>query len=387
MNRTIIIFTKYIIFFFMKLYFKNLDGLRFVAALLVFYHHCISLVSENTTNIFLPWHTYALKWGTIGVDLFFVLSSFLITSLLLQELKIYNKIFFLKFYIRRSLRIWPLYFTYLILGTAFMFYLSFKNDTGQSAQLLTNFLYAIPFGINFQIIWAYHRSIIEILWSVCVEEHFYLIWPVLVYMFRKNIFILVLITIGIALLSDTFFQYIPTLQGRDTTYYFSFGRFDLFAFGALGASINFYFQAQTQQYFSTRFMLPISTILFVLILFYHPFLTAEYGMYSQFLEDSIIGIIFMIFILALIHSPVKLFLETSVLKFLGKTSYAFYVVHPFVITSTIVVLKNYLSPSVAAYCTPFLAFVITVFISYLSYQFLEKRFLQMKTKHTLIQKD
>lgn len=361
--------------------------MRFIAALLVFYHHCVSLVSENTTNIYLPWHLSALKWGTIGVDLFFVLSSFLITSLLLHEMQKHHKIFFLKFYIRRSLRIWPLYFSYLFLGTAYMLYLSYRNGDDHTQQLLKNILYAIPFGINFQMIWSYSRSIIEILWSVCVEEHFYLIWPIMIFTFRKHIFWLVILTLGIALFSDFVFQAFPTLQGRDTSYYFSFCRFDLFAIGALAAYLNFRFATSIARYFSSTVVLTMSIVLFVSILFNHPYLDIDLGMYSQFVEDVIIGIAFSIIILALIHTRSSIFLEWRSLKFLGKISYAFYVVHPFVITSTLVFLKTNLAVQTAAYFTPILAFPITVFISYLSYILLEKRFLQMKSKYALIQKD
>ena len=101
-----------------RLYFENLDGLRFFCFLSVFLFH--SFETENASIQNSP-AFYTLKEtlfgnGFLGVNFFFVLSGFLITYLLIKEKKANNKIQFINFWIRRILRIWPLYFACLFYG-------------------------------------------------------------------------------------------------------------------------------------------------------------------------------------------------------------------------------------------------------------------------------
>ena len=97
-----------------KLYFKNLHGFRFFAAALVILSH-IELFKKRAGLANL-WDTpFFFEAGSAGVDFFFVLSGFLITSLLLKEMDETGKVDLKKFYLRRVLRIWPLYYLVLLL--------------------------------------------------------------------------------------------------------------------------------------------------------------------------------------------------------------------------------------------------------------------------------
>src|ERR1700679_371071 len=107
------------------LYFPNLNGLRFIAALAVIIHH-----AEAFRWIFgLPnaWRTVPAigHLGDFGVVLFFVLSGFLITYLLLEEERVHGRIEVGRFYVRRALRIWPLYYLFVALALFALPYLSF----------------------------------------------------------------------------------------------------------------------------------------------------------------------------------------------------------------------------------------------------------------------
>lgn len=108
----------------MKIYFKNLDGIRFIAALLVILHHAQFFKSHFKVDAFSFLNEAFVSTGRIGVNLFFVLSGFLISYLLLSEQAQTGTINFKNFYVRRILRIWPLYLAYgigLTLIAPFMF--------------------------------------------------------------------------------------------------------------------------------------------------------------------------------------------------------------------------------------------------------------------------
>lgn len=156
------------------LYYPELDGLRFLAFLIVFVHHApavtyfhFQFVADFMTKL----HFY----GWMGVDLFLCLSAFLFTKLLFAEYQAKGEISVKNFYIRRSLRIWPLYYIFsiaMLLGTI--------NQTGWSPLVAKNFLGLITFTDNlwvaalasYNLLWASAH-----LWTISYEEQFYAIIP------------------------------------------------------------------------------------------------------------------------------------------------------------------------------------------------------------------
>jgi peptidoglycan/LPS O-acetylase OafA/YrhL len=156
-------------------YRPELDGLRFLAFLAVYVNHTVMFsasthhqrVSETMVRVLGTIGTS----GAFGVDLFYVLSSYLITELLLRERRAKGSLDVKAFYVRRVLRIWPLYLTFLALAYGLTFVLP-------SEQLSTKHLVAFLF---FSGNWMYMaQSVTTVaapLWSVSVEEQFYLLWP------------------------------------------------------------------------------------------------------------------------------------------------------------------------------------------------------------------
>lgn len=148
-----------------------LDGIRGIAALMVLWAHFPQvdggeLIShfQRASRVF-----YA---GYLGVDVFFALSGFLITRILLQE-KLTGILSFKRFYLKRSLRIFPLYYLVIILVGLFI---SWEN-LGWSAAYLSNYYFSFDHAPN-----ALRHT-----WSLCVEEHFYLFWPLIIsYMSLHN---------------------------------------------------------------------------------------------------------------------------------------------------------------------------------------------------------
>ena len=141
-------------------YVKSLDGLRGLAVILVMFIHA-----------------GLAECGWIGVQLFFVLSGYLITSILMLEKNEEAGFFFKRFYWRRSLRIFPVYFAY-IFGAAVIWKL-----TGAPADLPNKFpwLASYTFNIAKTFGWVTSSQFFTHFWSLAIEEQFYLVWPFLVY--------------------------------------------------------------------------------------------------------------------------------------------------------------------------------------------------------------
>jgi peptidoglycan/LPS O-acetylase OafA/YrhL len=167
-----------------KIFFPNLDGLRFISFFVVFvYHGSLSLISYlkdthpavHDTILFLFGH------GNLGVNFFFVLSGFLITYLLIKEKEFTGTIHVPNFYVRRILRIWPLY--YLCVAVGFIGFAMLKKMSGQPLAENANPWYYIFFAANFDIMHTWPEKpdalLLSVLWSVAVEEQFYLTWPLI----------------------------------------------------------------------------------------------------------------------------------------------------------------------------------------------------------------
>ena len=173
----------------------NLDALRFLAFLGVMLAHVYNVSMEHTQNETLYTFYMRCKYGVWGVNFFFVLSGFLITRLLLNETAQFGKPRLTKFYKRRVLRIWPVYFIVLI-GAAAHYTLMNVQDTN------THWWYFLLFGGNYHILfegYPYSPSLAS-LWTIAVEEQFYLVCPLAVLLFQKRIawFALLIVAISAA---------------------------------------------------------------------------------------------------------------------------------------------------------------------------------------------
>jgi peptidoglycan/LPS O-acetylase OafA/YrhL len=140
----------------------GLDGMRAIAVIAVIWHHS----HDGMTWLPLSQH------GFLGVDLFFVLSGFLITHLLLQEREQTNQISLSKFYARRSLRIFPLY--YAILAALALAFLLLAPE---SSSLRTAFFHELPYHATYTSNAIESSTFLAITWSLSTEEQFYLLWP------------------------------------------------------------------------------------------------------------------------------------------------------------------------------------------------------------------
>ena len=207
--------------FFVPGYIPQFDGLRGLAILLVLIGHSGFLEA-------LP-NAWMLEYTRFGVDLFFVLSGFLITGILADSKG--SQHYFRNFYARRALRIWPLYYLVLFLAfviaplfapsmrpaaagiwPAFVFYV-------QNIALASRLTYPFALGAT---------------WSLAVEEQFYLTWPVLVFLLKQRTLAFVAVLLVIMSLSlRLFFHFHGAPLGF--VHFFTLSRLDSIAFGSLAA--------------------------------------------------------------------------------------------------------------------------------------------------------
>jgi peptidoglycan/LPS O-acetylase OafA/YrhL len=184
-----------------RFYQPELDGLRFYAFLGVFAFHALPEQPVFYRSLHLPlpslWAA-VVKSGASGVDLFFTLSAFLITSLLLRERRQTGGISLRSFYMRRILRIWPLYFAVLAVAVVLA-----HTVPGQSLPwyYLAGYLLFVGNWMNAAL--GHLMSVCGPLWTVSIEEQFYLVWPVVMKKLgRRGMIVAAVVTFMLATLSQ-----------------------------------------------------------------------------------------------------------------------------------------------------------------------------------------
>jgi peptidoglycan/LPS O-acetylase OafA/YrhL len=155
-------------------YRPELDALRFFAFLLTFFWHRMAHVPTDPIDNLWAWRLGTM--GAFGLPVFFLLSAFLITELLLRERDLMGRIHIRAFYIRRILRIWPLYFAAFYVLVALNFFVPGVGTSDPLAWLAFS-LFAGNWYVTF-VGWI--AAPIDPLWSISVEEQFYLLIPILI---------------------------------------------------------------------------------------------------------------------------------------------------------------------------------------------------------------
>lgn len=316
----------------------GLNTLRFFAFLFVFLFH--------TSSYF--------KLGYLGVDFFFVLSSFLLTYLALKEIKLNGKFNKLNFFMRRVLRIFPLYF--LIVTFCFVALPFLGNYFNANISLPSNKWMYWLFLSNFET--SNNIFALKFLWSIAVEEQFYLLFLMFSFLFNKRFYFF---PIFLLLVYVFFMGYAYNLN--IPTYYHTVTHFANFAIGMLLAKL--YFQHKIQlKHAITIFLL---SVLFMLW-FYN-----NKVVFHLFTSLLFAALIYIFIHLSRYLSKYKLF---KVTEQLGKYSYGLYVYSGFVITFGIKFI-----PIKQHAILIFFELCILIVIAFASYHLFERFFLQLKKKY------
>jgi peptidoglycan/LPS O-acetylase OafA/YrhL len=367
----------------------GLDGLRAIAFLLVF-----------------ALHTGHLQIGWIGVQFFFVLSGFLITGILLDMKETLKPgEYFRKFYGRRFLRIFPLYYFYLVLMAGVTILLiSIPFRPNYMKIFLEQVWYAVFYVYDFFFSTAFFKlsHFLDHFWSLSVEEQFYIFWPLLILLvpekWSKRLF-LFFIVLGPAFRLFFHFIYFSGVfrffakEVSLAVYPLPFSHVDAFAFGAYlsrhsipNARVQFFFLLGAipligfaTQFIATGEMGSTSA-------FGYPLHMPE--AYQYIWGYTLLNYFFAVTIQIVARQGMfNKFLNWSVMRYLGKISYGLYVYHfPIIWFSSQFVGHNMNDLSL----TPFsalTAFLVTLLTASLSYHMMERPLLGLKDRYFPLKSD
>ncbi|RLZ11673.1 acyltransferase family protein [Faecalibacter macacae] len=346
----------------MKKILPNLTPLRFFLALFVLLFH-LPEFAENRGFPFYKGLPLFFK-GTEAVYVFFTLSGFLIIRNLISEKKKTNTINLRKFYNNRVVRIFPLYYLVLIFGFIYYnFILQFFGfDYESSYNLINGFLLGVFFFPN--VLATYQPGgILEVLWSIGIEEQFYLLIAPLFFMIKtKYIFRFLILFTGLYFL--IFHLDVIDLLAKYKMYFYYFSAGGILAYCSLIKAPRIIYHLRY-----------LSFLLFILIFFTNIFSDNL----DSYLLHLLYTIVFSTTIYCLSKKPIKC-LDNPIFNYLGNVSYGIYMYHAIVfqIVGFVFLKLTFLNEILFIFLFYFSVIGLTIIISILSYKYFESYFLRLK---------
>lgn len=373
-------------------YFPNLNGLRAIGALIVLIGH-VEFLKQF-------WNIDTFDWfpipGKVGVALFFSLSGFLITSLLMQEQSKNGRISLKKFYLRRIFRIWPLYYI-VVFGSIFIFnridFLKIPLDSDAMIQNLSFkeiFIVAflLPNFTNFSIPYANQR------WSIVVEEQFYIIQPIFVKWIKSP---------GRLAIFFLFFIFSPEIIAfclkvlradailQSSIFQAGLNQLKYLACIAVGCLFSVFFLLKRGGFvrkviFSRTTQIVTLMIVVLLVVWGHYVFKSH-----VFIDLRVYSFLFSIVVVnaALNKNSNIIKLESFYLNFLGEISYGLYMYHPICIGLTLSIFSSFTreNPVTGNFLVYLFSLAFSIVVSYYSFHYVEKMFLKLKHKYGSTEKN
>ena len=357
-----------------KYYFPQLDSIRGLSFLAVYLFHAVHPpFGEGFISRMLEYFYNSLA---LSIDVFFILSSFLLTWLGINEYKIKGNFSFINYFIRRVLRIWPLYFLLMLFSFVLLPYVAVRLNVPVTLPPAYYYLYFIS---NFYL--EGHVYFLRFLWTLSVEEQFYLLWGICLLLFQKNIRECVVVFAATGTIYTIYAVYNKVPYDLNTlTYLFDF------AVGILAAVIlqrdngmvTFFRKNEKHRSFLFMMSLPVLFILF--------FIAGDIGGISTKPYWDLAGrYVFIVFVgLFIIEQMVN---EQTVLPlkkynflvYTGKISYGLYCFHGIVLTLGGWLFQR-LNTTIPAAVSAGILLIVNYAAASFSYQFIEKPFLVLKNK-------
>jgi len=371
----------------------DLDGLRGIAILLVMVFHFWFYGVAFGSTLWDRIYSHAAGVGWVGVDLFFVLSGFLITGILYDSRQ--HPHYYRIFYARRTIRIFPLYYGFLVLFCVLaplVLNLLHRPELAPIHDSTTAKLFAFSYALNWYEGWKGFTVVSASLrhfWSLCIEEQFYLAWPFLVLtLTRRRLMALcgVLMVVAFILRIVSY-----RLQLTDAAYTWTFCRMDSLAIGAvvaLAARNSYDWSAMGK--WARRLTLPALCLVAPLLGLQDlrtQFIAGQFVLSS--VSYSLLGIFFggclVIAMCAYEESITHRILSSPFLRFFGKYSYCLYICHlPLIIVGTKMGLRSEKLAEVlgnkfaAIVAVNGISFLIAIGIALASWNLFEKPWLKLK---------
>ena len=359
-------------------YFPGLHALRFFAATLVIIHHVEQYKAwQGKPNV---WgHQSIDQLGHLPVGFFFVLSGFLITYFLLIEAKENSFIKLKSFYWKRVIRLWPVYFVVVIIALNIIPFVAsgFHHSHFEFGLpvLLCLFLF-IP-----NVLRLIHPNLVggNQLWSIGVEEQFYLVWPLLIGLFHKHIFRFLLLFIGTKLCIQSILGFAGGSSTESLYFLLKLFPVEQMAIGGIGAAMIL-----SQSRHLKKFLADWVFALAILALTFR--LVVENHFWGQTLVE---GILFLIIILNVVYRPaIYNLLENRSLKKLGDASYGIYMYHTLVIALVMTGLSNFQMSSLSYSAILYVVSItLTIAIARFSFVYFEKPLLKFKNLNFRLRKN
>jgi peptidoglycan/LPS O-acetylase OafA/YrhL len=350
-------------------HYPALDGLRGLASLLVVIYHLFGFIN----------HYFFFGW--LGLDIFFVLSGFLITNILINSIG--TKHYLQNFYVRRILRVFPLYYASLIFFLLILPHLKtvlrleyYIDNQAWLWVYLQNWLY---------IFWPPHESALNHLWSLAVEEQFYLLWPFVILALRKPKYILIFISLVLLLtIALRYWAWINHIENFAYYNLYTFSRIDGICIGCMVALL----QQINSKFLTKNTAIIVSIFAGLNFLFY--FFNKGYQFtfpYLAIIGYTTFAMLFGLLVHDIVNRRTKFFttiFENRILRFCGTVSYGCYIIHWPLYLGIGPVLRLWSSQHLPWLSQEFFASTVSLILSYmagyLSYRFFEMRFLRLKNR-------
>lgn len=349
--------------------FHSFDALRFFSFLIVFVSHVPFYLFNKNELLSIN--------GVLGVDFFFVLSGFLITYILLTEKEQFGKINFKKFFIRRILRIWPMYYAVLLFAFLTPTILSFLGIIPSNEGYEPNWLWSCLFLENYQMTHQHaipNVSPLPVIWSLCVEEHFYIIWGIIIFITpTKHLPKVMGLFILIAVVSRVIFF-------ENNWYFFDLlTNIDFFMYGAIPA----YLLINHKQKLIEKILSISSSVKWAILLMTILYVVVSKQFYfesKELLEPIFVGILFSLVIFIFLPKENQFKISAnSVFSKWGIYTYSLYLNHLIIINLMIQIFKRY-NLTYNGYLVVFIlaCLLLTLVSSFVTYHLIEKPFLRLK---------
>ncbi|HTA82787.1 MAG TPA: acyltransferase [Bacteroidia bacterium] len=381
-----------------KVHFPNLNGLRFFMALFIVLLHLedIKYVS-NRENIFGPYHIILAHTGALAVTAFFVMSGFLITYLLMKEKQNTGSIHVTEFYKRRILRIWPLYYFIIFLGFFVLPHMHITDLTDSiGSSLQKHFWLKLGFALIFlpPRLSGGRASLNQTLgqvWTIRVEEAFYLCWPLLlkrtnnyIKLFLWILAIFIGVHIGFDIIQFMMKSNIPqywlkiviSLKKLLEAY-----RIDCMVIGGFGAYLIAF---DKKKILSVIYRKDVQVLLYVIT-----GLMLCFGIYPPVIAFEVYSVLFCLIMVNLGTNPNTIInLDYKWLDYLGKTAYGIYLYNSITRIFCIKFVEYIYNQPLSGWKMETTLYICsigsTIIISILSYELLEKPFLKLKNRFAIV---